>query len=69
VLALLVLAWVFWMHGRCCPYACHGMGRPGAGCPYHGGMMSPPDTDGSAPGEIPSPAPDPSASDKSAKDK
>jgi hypothetical protein len=60
VLALLVLGWVLWMHGRCCGgYACHsGMaGRPGVGCPYHGGMMPPTDQDSSS-GPAPDAAPD-----------
>ena len=64
VLALLVLAWVLWMHGRCCPfgaYSCHGMGRAGVGCPYHGSMLPPPDGDSATPGDAPAPAPDKSS--------
>ncbi|HXC65166.1 MAG TPA: hypothetical protein VNZ67_12460 [bacterium] len=64
VLAALVAVWVLWMHGRCClfgAYSCHsGMGgRPGMGCPYHGGMMPPADQDSAAgPGQAPEAAPD-----------
>ncbi|HTB34754.1 MAG TPA: hypothetical protein VNZ54_07385 [bacterium] len=64
VLALLVLGWVLWMHGRCCQFSCHGMGRPGVGCPYHGGMMPPPDGDSSAPGAAPAPDKSAAAKDK-----